>query len=158
MPQSVTSTVVRDVMNPRVITVQSSDTLRCCIERMAANQVHAVPVVGMFGECRGILSTSDVFRVTRGIEQDVVEMQRLDPATGRWMLAHLGDEVANQTVADVMTPDAAIVHEDTPIVAAAQTMLRHQVHRLPVVDRQSRVVGIVSTTDLLAAFVEGVTE
>ena len=144
-------------MNPRVITVQAGDTLRSCIERMATNQVHAVPVVGMFGECRGILSSSDLFRVTRGIEQDIMEMQNVDPATGKWMLSQLRDEVANQQVAEFMTPDATTIHEEAAILTAAQTMLRKQVHRLPVVDSQARVIGIVSSTDLLAAFVDGAT-
>jgi CBS domain-containing membrane protein len=158
MTEPITSVVVRDVMNPRVISVQSTDTLRSCIERMAYNQVHAVPVVGMFGECRGILTSSDLFRITRVIEQDLVEMQRMDPATGRWMLSQLSDELVNQQVGDAMTPDVTSVHEDSSILSAAQTMLRQQVHRLPVVDHQDRVVGIVSTTDLLAAFVERSTE
>jgi CBS domain-containing protein len=92
------------------------------------------------------------------IEQDLVEMQRMDPATGRWMLSQLSDELVNQQVGDAMTPDVTSVHEDSSILSAAQTMLRQQVHRLPVVDHQDRVVGIVSTTDLLAAFVERSTE
>jgi len=38
---------------------------------------------------------------------------------------------------------------------AAELILRHRVHRLVVLDEQRRVVGVVSTMDLLAAYVEG---
>jgi CBS domain-containing protein len=39
-------------------------------------------------------------------------------------------------------------------VQAASDMLRERVHRLPVVDEQGRLLGIISMSDVLRAFVE----
>ena len=44
-----------------------------------------------------------------------------------------------------------------PTEAAAE-MLRYRVHRLPVVDKQGKLLGIISTMDILTSFVEGTPE
>ena len=54
-----------------------------------------------------------------------------------------------------MSPDPVAIAIDSTIRHAAQLMLRNRVHRLVVLDDQKRVVGVVSTMDLLAAFTEG---
>ena len=55
----------------------------------------------------------------------------------------------NLTAADVMQNDVLTVNADATVVEAARTMLRHKISGLPVVDRNQRLVGIVSEGDLL---------
>ncbi|MEU7854158.1 CBS domain-containing protein [Nonomuraea sp. NPDC049141] len=55
------------------------------------------------------------------------------------------------TVADVMTSAAHVTTPDSPIVLAARLMDRHGVKRLPVVDADGGLVGIVSRRDLSSA-------
>jgi CBS domain-containing protein len=52
-----------------------------------------------------------------------------------------------------MSPDPVSVAIGSTIQHAAQVMLRNRVHRLVVLDDQQHVGGVVSTMDLLAAFV-----
>jgi CBS domain-containing protein len=56
------------------------------------------------------------------------------------------------TVADVMTPDVMTLTPEDPILDAAREMVRSRIHRLVVVGPGQRVVGILSTLDLLEAF------
>lgn len=51
-----------------------------------------------------------------------------------------------------MTSPAVCTTADTSVVAAARLMERHHVKRLPVVDGDGRLVGIVSRADLLRVF------
>ena len=51
-------------------------------------------------------------------------------------------------VADVMTADVKYIYEDESVEQAARNMSDLQVRRLPVVDRDNRLVGIVSLGDL----------
>jgi len=53
------------------------------------------------------------------------------------------------TVADVMTVDAVSVQKDTPFKGIVDLMEAHGVNAVPVTDSHDRVVGIVSTADLL---------
>src|SRR5438552_2475524 len=52
------------------------------------------------------------------------------------------------TVREVMSPDIKYVFEDEATEAAAESMSKLQVRRLPVLNRQKRLVGIVSLGDL----------
>ena len=50
---------------------------------------------------------------------------------------------------DVMTSEVTTVHEDTSVQTAAQLMAERGISALPVVDRDNRVIGMVSEGDLL---------
>jgi CBS domain-containing protein len=54
-------------------------------------------------------------------------------------------------VHEVMTRQAITVGSAAPVVQAAELMLHHRHTALPVVDAESRLVGIVSVADILAA-------
>jgi CBS domain-containing protein len=56
---------------------------------------------------------------------------------------------ATTRVADVMTREPRTVSEDTPIEGALSLMMAGRFRRLPVVDRNGRLTGIVSTDDVL---------
>ncbi|QKY16740.1 M50 family metallopeptidase [Halorubrum sp. CBA1229] len=56
------------------------------------------------------------------------------------------------TVGDVMATNVVAVGPETDAMTALQTMQEHGVGRLPVVDRQERLVGIISRSDLMTAF------
>ena len=51
-----------------------------------------------------------------------------------------------------MTGDPVTVSQNTPVQKLAQMMLDAHIHRLIVVDREQRPVGIITSTDILAAF------
>ena len=59
-----------------------------------------------------------------------------------------GCDPRTTTVKDVMTPDVVYCFEDQDVQEAAQLMREHQVRRLVVLNRDKRLVGIVSLGDL----------
>jgi CBS domain-containing protein len=58
-------------------------------------------------------------------------------------------------VEDVMTTQVIWVKKDTPFAAIAAALREHRVSAFPVVDDDSRVVGVVSESDLLAKLALG---
>jgi CBS domain-containing protein len=60
------------------------------------------------------------------------------------------DNIGRDTaLSQIMTAGVHHVHADDDVASAIETMARHQVHRVPVVDRSTeRTVGIVSLGDL----------
>jgi CBS domain-containing protein len=65
-----------------------------------------------------------------------------------------GLEPAGTFVGDVMTTPAKTVTLDTPIEEALSLMRRESVRRLPVVDREGKLVGLVSLDDVLRLLAE----
>jgi CBS domain-containing protein len=153
MSSSSVPTHVRDLMVRDVITVEPEDPLSEAIALMYENRVTAVPVVDRRGRCRGILSTSDLVgpfftQTSAALEPDELGHLTADLANAEQREKRLG----KRKVSEIMTADVfTVAHEDT-IQTAAREMLRNRVHRLVVADSQQRVIGILSTMDLLEAF------
>ena len=59
-----------------------------------------------------------------------------------------GHNPGDVTVGDIMTGEFFFCYEDEDVKQAARVMSDHQVRRLPIVNRQNQLVGIVSLGDL----------
>jgi CBS domain-containing protein len=59
-----------------------------------------------------------------------------------------GCDPKTTTVREAMTPDIAYCFEDQEVHEAAQIMEQYQIRRLPILNRNKRLVGLVSLGDL----------
>ena len=69
---------------------------------------------------------------------------------GEWQVLEPG-KLSDGTVREFMTPDPVTATSDTPIGTLTRMMIDASVHRVIVIDDAGRPVGIVSSTDVLAA-------
>lgn len=67
-----------------------------------------------------------------------------------WQIVNVAESVEG-LVRDRMTPGPVTARPETPINQLARMMVDAHVHRLLIVDSQNRPLGIVSTTDIVAA-------
>jgi CBS domain-containing protein len=63
----------------------------------------------------------------------------------------LASEIAGLTMSQLAGPPVT-VEEDSGLMHALATLMKHQLQDLPVVDRTGRLVGIASRVDIAAAF------
>ena len=56
--------------------------------------------------------------------------------------------LTSTTVKEIMTTDVIYVHPEEGIVKAFEKLLKYRISCLPVVDRDRKIVGIVTTTDI----------
>jgi CBS-domain-containing membrane protein len=122
---------VRDLMSQVVVSVAVDDSAASAAEILARAGISGAPVRDEFGDLVGIISHADLTN------------QRL--AGGR----------QNPTVADLMTPDRLGVYADDPALAAATEMAQHDIHRVMVWDADGKIVGIVTSLDLVKAIARG---
>ena len=59
-------------------------------------------------------------------------------------------EIDMSSIVSVMKVDVVTVEKGTPIIEAVGKLVKHNFTGLPVVDRENRVVGILSEKDVLA--------
>ena len=159
MPKSLTA---QDIMNPEVITVTNEMTVRELASFLTDQEISGAPVEDENGALIGVVSVTDIVRAassggdrlmnghdreahfyTRGWEGKLSadELETL----------HLEDD--ELTVGDIMTPSVFAVEAEAPIMTVAQSMMDSHLHRLLVV-RDGKVVGIISTSDMLALLAE----
>ena len=145
---------VKEVMSRDLVTIEAKDSVHEGIQLMAENKVAALPVVDRQGKCIGFLSSSDLVEVTREVDASLYELEATDESLLGAYLGKLGDHVGHQSVMDLMSESVVSVGPDAPLFDAASQMLREHVHRLPVLDESQQLLGIVSMTDILRAYVE----
>lgn len=155
MTTSVYQQRVKDVVSRDVVAIHAADNVHEALVLLTENRVSALPVVDGHDRCVGMLSTTDLIDLTREIDDEIEELSRDDGISREWLVDRLKSHVGDTNVMDLMTDNAASVDPERPLVDAAREMLRHRVHRLPVVDQRGRLQGIISTMDILRAFVEG---
>lgn len=147
---------VKDVLSKEVVAVQTDDSLQDALTLMQENRVSALPVVNGKGSCIGIISISDLVDMTREMGELLRGMDHLDVPSQELLDRLSENDLARQTVGDAMTESVASIGPDAPLQDAAREMLRHKVHRLPVVNhKDNHLLGLVSTMDILVAFVDG---
>lgn len=147
--------VLKDVLSSDVVYINPQHTLREALSMMVENSVSALPVVDSRQRCVGVISVTDLLGMTKDLSDELNALSEsggLDHAALVEKLEHA--DVLTEQVQGWMSPDVVAVNIDSSIEHAAQEMLRNRVHRLVVLDDDRRMVGVVSTMDLLAAFAD----
>lgn len=145
---------VKDVMSRDVVTIEAGASIHDALQLMAENKVAALPVVDRSGRCMGMISTSDLVDVTRDLDEGLLELEESDEWSFGHVIARVGDGISHQSVMDLMSEQIASTEPEDLLHAAASRMLRERIHRLPVLADDGQLLGILSTTDILSAFVE----
>lgn len=138
---------VAELMTTDVVTVGPDTPLKQVAEMLAARGISGVPVVGAEGGVLGVVSEADILSKERRprrqprFAQMLGYPESLDPKAGA------------RTAAEAMTAPAVTIGAEKRVDTAAALMLDRSVNRLPVVDRNGKLVGIVTRADLVRAFV-----
>jgi uncharacterized protein len=127
----------RMTQNPASVTPE--EALQAAIGKMEKGHFRHLPVVDQEQKLIGMLSDRDI----RLIRPSLAFVDKEDASLQVWSIA----------VQQAAVFDPVKVKPDTTLKEAADLMLRWQVGGLPVVDRQERVVGIITYTDILREFV-----
>lgn len=136
---------VLDVMTTEVVTAHPSDGFKEVAERLYETGVSALPVVDEDRRVLGVVSEGDLL-VKEGGNQ---KSSRLHPRKTR-RLTSKGEAVV---AAEAMTEPAVTITADATVADAARMMYTKGVKRLPVVDFEGRLLGVVSRHDLIKVFV-----
>ncbi|MBI2894502.1 MAG: CBS domain-containing protein [Deltaproteobacteria bacterium] len=142
---------VSEVMTREPVCVLEETSLESATSILLERGLSAAPVVDDAGRVVGMLSMTDIVREAhdRGETEEIPLRTRQRKIEYEIRGDFFATELARSTVADVMRPVVAVLPENAPLSQAAALMAAEGVQRLPVVDRERRIRGIVSALDLL---------
>ncbi|HXF72564.1 MAG TPA: CBS domain-containing protein [Actinomycetota bacterium] len=144
-------TKVRDVMTRDVATASPETPFKDLVRLMHDRGVSGLPIVEE-GRVVGIVTEADLL----GAERSAIEPRRrrrfLEWFIDRRLLERVERAAEDLRARDLMTREVVTVQPDDPVRLAIRTLLDAGVKRLPVVDEEGRLVGIVSRGDLLRPF------
>ncbi|MGB5534059.1 MAG: CBS domain-containing protein [Acidimicrobiia bacterium] len=135
---------VVDVMTTDVITAQPGWSLKQAARVMIDAGVSGLPVIGDNGIVVGIITEADFIETEAG--RTIGRQRIFDTVFGEKRTR------TPSTVEAAMTRSPIVVDRNTTIAQAARLMTDRRVKRLPVVDPNGRLDGIVSRADILVAF------
>ena len=138
-----------DLMSRDVVTIPGEMSLRTAAHLLSQKQISGAPVVDADGRCVGVVSATDFVHLAEK-EGTAPAARSSTTCYSSWQVQEVEDLPANQ-VADYMTTDPVTVPPHTAIGKLARCMLDAHIHRVVVVDEHRRPVGVVSSTDILAA-------
>lgn len=148
---------IEAIMNKAVVTLSPDDTILVASLKLSEKMISGAPVVDAEGKLIGIFSEADVFKsmkiskktlrliypslssISVSFQAQETEREALDAYK----------EVENLKVGDVMTTDVVTANQEDEIRDAIKKMVSKSINRLPVVDGQRKVIGIITRGDIL---------
>jgi CBS domain-containing protein len=147
--------VVRDIMDSEPETVGPGTPVEDVVHLLRENELPGVPVVDGDGRCVGIVTEADL--VLPDDQGDLHIPHYINLFGGTVFLEPLGRfeqrlrKAFASKASDMMTSDPDTVDPDTSVRDAARLIHESGHNRLPVVDEDGRLVGVVTRVDVLGA-------
>ena len=154
---------VEDAMQEDVIKFKDVDTIAYVTEVLREKKISGAPIVDSDNKIMGIVSEGDIMKL---IEVHSPNLNLLLPApfdlielpvrmeVGYEEIANDVRKAASVLVGEIMTKKVRTVKKDASISDAALLMDKHNINRLPVVDENNKLVGIVTRGDIIGALVK----
>lgn len=150
------SKTVSEIMTSNPITVSPETSLESAIKILADNKISGLPVVNAQGDLVGVISETDLTWQATGVDTPPYIMF-LDSVIYLQNPAKHNQEVhkaLGQTVIEAMSDRPITVKDSQLVREAARIMHEKKVRRLPVVNAQSKLVGIITQGDVIRMMAE----
>jgi CBS domain-containing protein len=139
------SSTVKDVMSTHVIAASKSAPYKQLAAMLRDQRVSAFPVIDEDNKVIGVVSETDLL-TKEALEGSV-------PRTVQGMARQrVRSQVNGVTAADLMTKPPVTIGPDQTVTDAARLMYNRRVKRLPVVNGDGTLIGIVTRSDVLSVY------
>ncbi|CAI5984389.1 unnamed protein product [Closterium sp. NIES-65] len=141
----------------KLVCAQPSTTVDQALELLVENRITGMPVVDAEGRLVGVVSDYDLLALDSisGVGSSGPSSSLFPEAGSTWKafreIQKLLIKTRGRVVADVMTPHPHTVHPSTNLDQAARMLLENQHRRLPVVDDNGKLVGLITRGNVVKA-------
>jgi len=123
---------IKDIMTRNVYSVDTDASAEEAALGFTRRHIGGAPARDADGNLVGVLSSSDL----------------VNPEPQQWIRGEA-------TVGDLMNPDVISLYAEDPAMAAVNEMANRNIHRIIVLDTESRLAGIVTPLDVVRALARG---
>lgn len=142
------SLLAKDLMTEKVISVFLNTSLKETAAKMAAHGISGVPVLDERNAVVGMISEKDfLFHMGEKKTRSTMEVIAQCLSSKGCVAVSMRTGFAK----DIMTSPARTVFEDTPVFEIASIFAEKNINRVPVIDKNSHLVGIVARADIFQA-------
>ena len=142
--------LVSDVMTREVLVARPETTFRELVRLIEDQHVHALPVVDDLQRVLGIVAESDLLLKVEG--DRLIKEELIEGYMGTFLQRRGRARPAGTTAGEIMTSPAVTIDPSQTLSHAARVLHQRHIGRLPVVEHDGRLIGIVTRSDLLRVF------
>ena len=137
-----------DIMTTQVFSVNRTTPVMEVAELMAEKTVSGIPVLEEDGKVAGIISEKDFLSHMGSRDKTHFMAVVAECLKGKGCVAM---PIRSQKAEDIMTSPAVTVKEDTSVIEIANLFTEKNINRVPVINEEGRLKGIVSRADIVRA-------
>ncbi len=143
----------KDIMTSDVIVAKQSDSVASVAKLLIKEKIGGLPVVNEEYKVVGIISETDILKKEKYVEAPRVVnfLQGLIFLDDVKNIEEDMKKIAAYKVEDLMSKDIIKVHEDDKFDDIANIMIKKSINRVPVVDSNNTLKGIICRYDIIRA-------
>ncbi|MFF5158173.1 CBS domain-containing protein [Streptomyces sp. NPDC000348] len=146
------NTKVGSVMTTEVVRAEYGTPFKEVARLLADHRIGGLPVVDEDEHVIGVVSETDLMAHQAGTPLPYDSPPRFRLAALMPGARRRAARAGARTAGGLMTAEPVTAHAEDTVVEAARVMVRRGVQRLPVLDEEDRLVGVVTRRDLLRVF------
>ncbi len=131
MTASFSGTVAKDIMSSELVKVRETTSLEEALKLMVNSRITGTPVIDSNDKMIGVLSDFDIL-------QQVSKAEKICP------------EVFGAKIE--FSKSVTTIHEDTPLEDIVDLLIKTRFRRLPVLNEEGKLVGLITRRDLIKVF------
>jgi len=141
----------RDIMTVNVISVKRDALIKDIAHILVENRIGGVPVVDDGGRVVGIISETDLVRKEKNVHipSYITVLQGVIYLESFKRFEEDIRKITAYKAEDIMTAEVEKVHEDDDVETIASLMIEKGVNRVPVVDSEGKLKGIICRYDII---------
>ncbi len=156
--------MIENVMQKNVIKFNELDRIVDVAQSLRDNKISGAPVVDENDKVVGVISEGDIMKLLEVHQPrinlilpaplDLIEL----PIKMKYELDDIAEDMqrdASTVIDQIMTKKVIKIGPEASIYDAAELMDTHKVNRLPVVNGEDKLIGIVTRGDIIGAMVRG---
>jgi CBS domain-containing protein len=150
---------VKELMKTDIIAFKPSDTIYQVAKTLRAQRISGAPVVDDQNRVIGVISEADIMKLTATVP--FPDIDPLNPFPVFSLTSYMNkvkripdeiDALFEGAVNDVMSKKPITLSPDDSISDAARLMHKSDFNRIPVVDEDGKLVGLIARDDIISVF------
>jgi len=140
----------KEIMTKEVVSIKPEDNAKDALALLFKMQISGLPVIDTQGKLVGMFTEKDVLKQILPSYLDKVG--RFIYEENPKSIKKKFQDLINLLVSQLMRKDVITIDTDTSLCEVARLMLTQKIRRIPVLDKEKKLVGIVSREDVVKAY------
>ena len=145
---------VKEIMTKELVSIKPDDNAKDALGLLLKMQISGLPVIDAQGKLIGMFTEKDVLKNI--LPSYIEKVGRFVYEENPKSIKKKFEDLVNLTISQLMRKEVVSVDEDTSLCEVVHLMLTQNVRRIPVLNKEKKVVGIVAREDIIKAYAKEV--